>query len=220
DLNEQQALHAHMNSVIMEPSYKILMGFEYPWWKKLGEKYGHSITDLPMRQCYYFGTDPENRRSLLLGSYNDMNTVTFWEGLAHNPELFQIRRVRKTKLADYHPYADVQASRVMVDEVLHQLRELHGLKRIPEPYITWFKNWTLDPYGGGYHAWKAGYDVQEVMKYMRRPMPAENVYICGEAYSALQGWVEGALCVAERMLQEHFDLDWPEWLDKDYYLGW
>jgi hypothetical protein len=58
------------------------------------------------------------------------------------------------------------------------------------------------------------------MEYMRKPMSTENVFICGEAYSAQQGWVEGALCVAEKMLQDHFKLAWPEWLDADYYLGW
>jgi hypothetical protein len=26
--------------------------------------------------------------------------------------------------------------------------------------------------------------------------------------------------VAERMLQEHFDLTWPKWLPRDYFLGW
>ncbi|PCO43133.1 hypothetical protein CQA20_29380, partial [Klebsiella pneumoniae] len=55
------------SSVIMEPAFKILMGFKYPWWKELGIDSGHSITDLPMRQCYYFGTDPETNNSMLLG---------------------------------------------------------------------------------------------------------------------------------------------------------
>jgi hypothetical protein len=43
---------------------------------------------------------------------------------------------------------------------------------------------------------------------------------CGEAYSDHQGWVEGALYVAERMLEEHFNLERPSWLDPSYYLGW
>ncbi|MGB3079291.1 MAG: FAD-dependent oxidoreductase [Saprospiraceae bacterium] len=220
DLNAQLKLQSMMDAVIMEPSYKILMGFEYPWWRTLGEKYGHSITDLPMRQCYYFGTDPSNGHSLMLGSYNDMSTVTFWEGLAKHPQLFKAKQTSIATHDDLNQYADVQATQIMVNEAMHQLRELHGLRKIPDPYITWFKDWTLDPFGGGYHAWKAGYVVKEVMEYMRKPMPTENVFICGEAYSAQQGWVEGALCVAERMLQDHFKLAWPEWLDADYYLGW
>ena len=42
----------------------------------------------------------------------------------------------------------------------------------------------------------------------------------GEAYSDQQGWVEGAFCEAEKMLQEHFGLQRPIWLANDYYLGW
>ncbi|MEO6131949.1 MAG: FAD-dependent oxidoreductase [Saprospiraceae bacterium] len=220
DLNASHKLQAMIDTVIMEPSYKILMGFETPWWRSLGEKYGHSITDLPMRQCYYFGTDPSNGHSLLLGSYNDMNTVTFWDGISRHPELFTSRQTSIAHADELDEYAIVQASEIMVNEIMHQLRELHGMKRIPDPYITWFKDWTLDPYGCGYHAWKAGYVVKDVMEYMRKPMSTENIFICGEAYSALQGWVEGALCVAEKMLQEHFGLEQPEWLDKEYYLGW
>ena len=92
DTHRQPLLRHNLESVIMEPSYKILLGFEYPWWRDLGEMiHGHSITDLPMRQCYYFGTDPSDGHSLLLGSYNDMTTVHFWEGLSKHPELFQVR---------------------------------------------------------------------------------------------------------------------------------
>lgn len=103
----------------------------------------------------------------------------------------------------------------------YELRELHGPDvTVPEPYVTWFKDWSEDPYGGGYHAWKAGYSVKDVMQFMRRPNGAEQIHICGEAYSDQQGWVEGAFCVAEKMLQEHFAMPWPNWLEKDYYLGW
>ena len=110
-------------------------------------------------------------------------------------------------------------TQIMVNEMMNQLRELHQT-HIDFPYVTWFRNWAEDPFGGGYHAWKAGYKVGEVMKYMRRPLQSENIHICGEAYSQQQGWVEGAFCEAEKMLEEHFGLDRPEWLDPTYYLGW
>jgi hypothetical protein len=38
------------------------------------------------------------------------------------------------------------------------------------------------------------------------------VFICGEAYSHGQGWVEGALETAEAMLQGHFGLRPPPYL--------
>lgn len=216
-------LQEAMASTIIQPSFKLLMGFEYPWWKQdFGATAGESITDLPMRQCYYFGTDPDDSHSLFLASYNDMRTVPFWAVLEGHPELFEPRATEKAALAELDSLRTVQATRVMVDEAMKQVRELHGMgpDQIPDPYVTWFKDWSEDPFGGGYHAWDARVDVENVMKYMRKPSPYEQIHVCGEAYSDQQGWVEGAFCVAEHMLQDYYGLAWPSWLNPDYYLGW
>lgn len=219
--NENSVLNTNIRSVIMEPAFKILMGFEYPWWKELGIDSGHSITDLPMRQCYYFGTDPETDNSMLLGSYGDMETETFWKALSDDKVLFEVKSAKSASLKELHELNDVQATKMMVGELMNQLRELHGQEvNIPEPYVTYFKDWTDDPFGAGYHAWKAGFSVKNVMPYMRKPVADEQIHICGEAYSDQQGWVEGAFCEAEKMLQEYFGLKRPIWLSPDYYLGW
>ena len=63
-----------------------------------------------------------------------------------------------------------------------------------------------DPYGGGWHSWNIGVNVAEVMPRIVSPVAGENVYICGEAYSTYQGWVEGALQTAETMLVEHLGI--------------
>jgi hypothetical protein len=219
DRNSNPELNKNMRSVIMEPAFKILMGFEKPWWHALDIKSGHSITDLPMRQCYYFGTDPSNQHSMLLGSYGDMETETFWKALSDDPVRFVPRLSLPGSTISSRMLSDVQASEMMVNELMKQLRELHGID-IEAPYVTWFKDWTDDPFGAGYHAWKAGFEVGHVMKFMRRPLPSEAIHICGEAYSDQQGWVEGALCEAEKMLGAHFGMARPTWLDPDYYLGW
>lgn len=219
--NKNSDLNSNIRSVIMEPAFKILMGFQYPWWKDAGINSGHSITDLPMRQCYYFGTDPENNNSMLLGSYGDMDTQTFWKALTDDQLLFKVRAAKSASLQELHQLDDVQATQLMVDELMNQLRELHGPEvTIPDPYVTYFKDWTDDPFGAGYHAWKAGFSVEKVMPYMRKPIDDEKIHIIGEAYSDQQGWVEGAFCEAEKMLREHFGLNCPNWLSPDYYLGW
>lgn len=219
--NENSVLNENIRSVIMEPAFKILMGFEYPWWNELGIYSGHSITDIPMRQCYYFGTDTVTNNSMLLGSYGDMETETFWKALSDDKVLFEVKAANSASLKELHQLNDVQATKLMVNELLNQLREVHGPQvTIPEPYVTYFKDWTDDPFGAGYHAWKAGYSVKNVMPYMRKPEQNEQIHICGEAYSDQQGWVEGAFCEAEKMLQEHFGLQRPIWLANDYYLGW
>ena len=229
DQDTQTVLQKNMASVIKEPSLKILMGFEEPWWKEdFGTLAGHSITDLPLRQCYYFGTDKNDSNSLFLGSYNDMRTVTFWQALANSKrkggikrELFKVQMAKNVIQSNIdNDLESNQATKVMVDEAMNQIRELHGREDIPKPYVTWYKDWSKDPYGGGYHAWKANYDIARTMKYMRNPDAEENIYICGEAYSDQQGWIEGAFCVAERMLEDYFELNRPEWLSPNYYLGW
>ncbi|SEU38762.1 Flavin containing amine oxidoreductase [Myxococcus fulvus] len=216
----------NLDAVISEPSFKLLMGFESPWWNQEFQAVaGESITDLPMRQCYYFGTDSVNSHSILLASYNDMRTTPFWSALMDSPHQ-QLERFkpRPTALASREALAqveDLQAPAVMVAEAVSQLQELHGpANPVPQPYVSYFRNWTDDPYGGGYHAWRAGVSVRDVMPFMRRPDPDEHLHICGEAYSDQQGWVEGAFCEAEKMLQAHFGLAWPAWLDSQYYLGW
>jgi hypothetical protein len=45
------------------------------------------------------------------------------------------------------------------------------------------------------------------------------VFICGEAWSDDQGWINGALQTAETMLQEHFGVDRPNWLPGYVSLG-
>lgn len=207
-------------TVAMEPSLKMLMGFDEPWWKRdLGATAGESITDLPIRQCYYFGTDATDSSSLFLAGYTDMDPVRFWEPL-DGEEPFEPTPTDRLSAVELKSVASPAAPKAMVAEAMQQVRELHGRKDIPQPFVCWYRDWADDPFGGGYHAWQPGISVADVMSYMRRPDPQESVHICGEAYSDQQGWVEGALCVAERMLQEHFALKWPTWLDPNYYLGW
>jgi len=109
---------------------------------------------------------------------------------------------------------------LMVDEVMNEVRELHGLRSIPQPYFALYRNWTEDPFGGGYHGWGAGVNVGEVMRAMRKPYPDEDIHVVNEAWSDQQGWVEGAFCVAEHMLRDYFKAPVPNWFPKDYYLGW
>lgn len=218
--DEPSELARKIHAVIMEPSLKILMGFGKPWWHTdFGATAGESITDLPIRQCYYFGTDATDTRSLLLAGYTDMDPVRFWEPL-DGEKRFEPRLADGVSTAELESVDSPTAPATMVLEAIHQLRELHGRSDIPDPFVAWYRDWSDDPFGGGYHAWQPGVSVQDVMQYMRRPDQNETVHVCGEAYSDQQGWVEGALCVAERMLQEHFGLKWPSWLDPNYYLGW
>ena len=197
---------------------KVFLWYEQEWWTKMGYHFGPSRTDLPLRQCYYFGTEPEadgKSKGLLMASYNDGISVGFWEGFYQDsafdraPDLF----VDKDQFIKKH-----ELPAIMAKEITKELKELHDVD-IPAPVKTLFQNWDDDPFGGGWHLWNPNNQSWLVMKRMRHPIPESNLYICGEAYSDHQGWVEGALQTAEQVLEEYFMLKRPAWISSDYFLG-
>jgi hypothetical protein len=92
------------------------------------------------------------------------------------------------------------------------------LPEVPQPYSAVYHTWNEDPYGGGWHEWKAEYRLDQVMWRMLKPVASEDIHICGEAYSYGQGWVEGSLTTAEQMLETHFGLEPARWMDSSYSL--
>jgi hypothetical protein len=170
----------------------------------------------------------------MLASYNDMRTVPFWKSLEQSyqakdhfkfyepceaPKAEDCKNDEPIRLF-LKKHEQLKTTKTMVKEAVNELKELHDNPDIPDPYVALYKDWTDDPFGGGYHGWKSHCDVKLTMKFMRKPFQDQNVYIVGEAYSDQQGWVEGAFCVAERMLEEYFNLKRPDWIDPNYYLGW
>ena len=228
---EYQSVRDLINAVISQAAFKIFLGYPYPWWRVLGLQAGRSITDLPLRQTFYFqtegeqkGADAANNNSLMMVSYNDLGSVPFWKALEADtlgPEsIFTGRPNPFVTSGNDAPATPFEITRQMVDAAQDLVREVHGLQFVPDPYTAAYHNWAEDPYGAGWHAWKAGTRFWELMPKVRQPVPNEDVFICGEAYSINQGWVEGALQTAELMLEEHFGLKRPSWLPSDYSLGY
>lgn len=207
----QQALHA----VVPQPGFKIFAAYRKPWWYA-GNKItaGRSLTDLPVRQCFAWRTampDESNQASILMASYNDGSDVQFWKGLMRQPGRYMPRP------EDYpagialprHDPDSILAPAAIVEELHDQLRELHGsteavgsgISSIIKPYYAVMKDWTADPFGGGWHFWDIGVDSQRIMRRMRKPFRDLPLHVCGEAWSSQQGWVEGALETADDVLK-------------------
>jgi monoamine oxidase len=185
----------NLDSVLGQEAVKILLGYDHAWWKQLGIVYGRSLTDLPLRQTYYF-TDPSDEDptttsrtpGVLMASYSDIESVPFWHGLE--------------KSTDYAgPEKGYRATIEMVNEAHRQVEKIHGTSP-PLPGAAAYYDWGDMPSGGGWHCWRPGYKYKDIMKNIRHPVKDEEVYICGEAYSANQGWVEGALETAELLLKD------------------
>jgi lysine 2-monooxygenase len=228
---QNHAVREMVNAVISQSAFKIFLGYPYPWWRVLGLQSGRSITDMPLRQTFYFqtegeqkGANPANNNSLMMVSYNDLGSVPFWKALEARTlgkdSIFRGRPNPFVPSDGWRPATPFAITEQMVRAAQNLVGEIHGLKFIPEPYTAAYHDWSEDPYGAGWHAWKAGTRFWEIMPKIRKPMNDDDVFICGEAYSINQGWVEGALQTTELMLEEHFGLRRPSWLPADYNLGY
>jgi len=222
----QPSVRNYIESSLDQPSVKVGMLFDTAWWTDTDVVHylprtsdsigGPSITDLPLRQTYYFGNNAVNATAggpyVVLASYDDMVYESFWREL-------EIEGRRTT--AQSHNCQALNGPTILPPDstlermVMSQLASVHGVRKgnsLPAPIKTLFMDWGTDPFGGGYHAWAAHYDIPDVMMKMRAPAiemlgGKQKLFITGSCYSIDQSWVEGALCTAESVLQDYLGLE-------------
>ena len=204
------------SSVHRYPAFKLFLAYEEPWWRELGISSGRSVTDLPIRQTFYFGVE-ESERALLMSSYNDDRAVAYWQGLGWT-ERDEPTAPRLQVTGAGGPSQVLVAPHEMIRHAQAQLSRMHGLD-VPTPYLAAYRNWGAPPFGGAWHLWRVNADSVAIGKRMRRPLPKYNMHVCGEAYSGIQAFIEGALTSTELVLQEQLGLQGPEWVAENYYLG-
>lgn len=220
DLLNDPQVQLYLQSVMLQPSFRILMFFDRPWWNetkyppRLTEPnmFGPTITDIPLRQIYYFGDNsPGNPNPVygLLASYDDMQFTQFWQDL--ETPIDQRRVVPLSQ--DYQPMVGPRdATDTMIKMVLLELAKVHygdadAAYLIPPPLESKYMDFSLNPFGAGYHAWAAHYDICHVMQMIRKPTQLLGgvdapLFITGSAFSNDQAWVEGAFCTAESVLND------------------
>ena len=197
-INTSPQFREDLHSVQPAPATKLYLVYEKPWWEKDGALLsGYSTTDLPLVGTYYFPA-AKNGKGLLLASLADGEGVQFWDG--------------------YRPTKGLIAPKGMLEEARRQLAAMHGCE-VPEAIDGTFFNWADAPFGGGWHNWNVSVKSWEVMPRIRRPIENLNVFLCGEAYSSAQGWVEGAVNTAEMVVESYFDLPRPRWVLPEYEFG-
>src|SRR5262249_28324498 len=184
-----------LREVLPQPGFKIFAAYRKPWWQAArGITAGRSVTDLPVRQCYYWVTGAKkpdgsgDENSILMASYNDGSSVEFWAGLARRPERYQPPpEACPPGVALPDDLRGAIAPKLLVEERQKQLRELHGLSSLEEidvaqilpPYVAVFRDWSQEPFGGGWHFWKIGANAPQVMRRMQRPFADAPLYVCG-----------------------------------------
>jgi monoamine oxidase len=190
------------------PLFKLALCYETCWWEKVvgAGSNGKSVTDLPMRQVYYWKVNPDDQQGVVL-IYDGGLSKSYWEQLDVLGSSAS-RSKRRDRGSENPVWSDYAASSRIIFEAHRQLLELHGMSEedVPTPFASACISWGRDPYGGGAHFWNQGVRSHEVARKILQPIDGWPVFICGECWSHEQGWVEGALQTADAMLQTHFGL--------------
>jgi hypothetical protein len=206
------------------------------------EQYTRMTTDLPMRQIYNFGTTTVNGTTywLLQASYSDGLKAGYWSGLLANEPG---QTIDTSIFGDVSATPGNQGSgiaRWLADDgttlsqhplfnAVHQqfitLVNAIGSGATPaEPIAGMAIDWATDPFGGGVNFWNVGVDLNSAYPAILNPVPMSGqlpgetglggLFIVGEGYSLMQGWVEGALWSVEDAMQRAWGPAWgqPSWL--------
>lgn len=208
-----------IESVTPIPLFKLALCYNTPWWENLPDAGGNfkqisggeSITDLPVRQVYYWYVDEKTGCAVVL-IYDDGLALTYWAGLRDHGDKFENQADSSGPEDGLPDWNDYPAPARMVNEAHRQIVEMHDADpaKVKSPYAAAYMDWGMDPYGGGANFWHVGVKSHQVSKDIVQPMKDTPVFICGESYSHQQGWVEGALNTAEDMLHNHLHLCVPE----------
>ena len=196
-------------SVSDVPAFKIFLAFPSAWWTQAGITGGMLRTSMPIRKLYYWAIDSASNDAVILAGYEDSNSATYFEDLLEGyPALTPIYFSAQPNFASSHAFVSINSSdalAVVTREVMREIRVAHPGIQVPDPYASVFQDWGRAPWGAGWHEWNVGAQSQSVRQLLRQPS-AEPTYVCGEAYSDDQGWVEGALRSCEKLLIDVYQL--------------
>jgi monoamine oxidase len=221
-----------LNAVSANPLFKACVLYDKPWW---GEDKKSScfriFTDLPLRQIYYFGsakcqvsTNGDRRLTCMVLLFVDARYAQYWKRLDEMNKAGQKyyssvleKSMNEPSRTEFHRVVGVYGTGNIVATRVEDLLAKVAGKGAPRPDVLVLKHWHDWPYHAGWHAWTAGARSWEVSEKLVRPFLDADLFICGEAFSGEQGWIEGALKSAERVLERMGLASPPSWVNKAEY---
>lgn len=199
DLAPRVGADALIGSVSATPASKLFLAYGGAWWRTDGFAGRRTVSDLPISKTFYFdferdaGASAASAPALLLASYADGPNRDAWVALAEPATESDDAPYDAVERWDSHP-----ASAAQLAFAAEQLAATHPNAIVPAPLRAAFVDWSE----GAWHTWNAGVRSDDVMAAIVHPTPGARVWVCSEAFSASQGWVEGAMESAERALDQ------------------
>jgi hypothetical protein len=199
-----------LDSVIGVPLLKLFFIIDQPWWEddRPANRYAG---DLPTREMHYWKSKDKSKGMVML--YTDRPALQFWadylDDAGRSPsESFQEKAncwFLKTPQACTEE--DSENPRLWRRFVQYARDYEHNDFTVDRLLACGMRDWSRQPYGSAVHVWRPRRESWTVMKKLAAfSMGGEvnTIHVCGDAYSDYQGFIEGALRSAARVL-DYFD---------------
>lgn len=152
---------------------------------------------IPISLCRMYAIYPSNNYW-----YKNMKAIYTNENIQRiypkGSRLIQIAYSSNNK-ADF--WNQVSSNQIKLKKELHkELTKMFPKKEISDPDLLNVHYW---PYG--IHLWKKGVDYKSITNDIIQPIANQEVYICNEAYSKQQRWMEGAVEMSNRVVKHIYE---------------
>ena len=189
---------SNVNQALLgNPALKIYSNYETQWWNPLGMRTGRSITDLPIRQCFYL-PDPSGGGLVLSPYASGAQATDYWRPLLE-------------PIAPNRLDPDGMAGRA----IRSQLEKLHGIE-IPEARDIHYRYFDGGHDGYAWSMWSPGARYWELLPGARTPLPGRPIHCVGQATARSQGWVMDTISSVETVMRDSYGLARPKWWPADY----
>lgn len=216
-------------SIQGHPLLKAFIWFESAWWTK--EPFGLPLrckcfSDTPLRQIYFCGARSQDAEEPALAMmYCDSTGAQYWQSLiqtynghvpyfstAFSEMLGNSAQDAKSKLKD------VGISRAFADRlltwmghVLGQPLDLDSSGFLAGTAVDWAEAHTF----AGWHSWAICTEPWACRDALWSPFGKIPLFLCNEACSPEQGWIEGSLRSTDRVLCMGLGLEPPPWANDE-----
>ena len=203
---------------------KVNFYYSSRWWRDGGNgpRHGGTFTDLPAGSAYVFdplypGIDsPEylqasqDEKTAILDDYSRDYTgpsaLTLYCDFINTNFWVQLQAIGEPYSTGFPQLEhSTAASTALVAEATRQFKLMYARNDVPDPVLTTFRVWSDNDYGYGYHQWKIGRNDAEIRN--RLWQLNEHTFLCNEAISDMQGWVNGSLRSTETVLKRAFGIE-------------
>ena len=159
-------------------------------------KYTDCVHDAELLRIY--AKYPSRQNGVWFNNLRRMTTNSFLRQIIpinYEDGLIMISYTDGKDIEAFKDKKDKLLKETIIKEKIH--KEINRLfdNKVPQP--TYFRShyWTV-----GAHHWKPNCDSDKISKKMINPL--KNIYVCGEAFSQKQAWIEGALETSELVIQK------------------